>query len=308
MADKLSLIIITCGRAELLRQTLTSLCSQSRQADEVIVVDNGPDAHTEAAVLSHQRVLPVKYVVEHRRGYGSARNAGLRAATGDLLLFIDDDCLPDPRWAETLVAALKTGEAELAGGSRTCIREGLPAFVDYLSSDAPVLHPQLQRGLVSHLSTSNLIVGRRTALTVGLFDEAYSTCEDRDFCARARQLGFRLLYEPQAVVHHQPPIFDWSHYFRKMMRYGSGTTEYFARHRASERLAFLFPESPTLRLLLLPVLAVLGTGYLVLRNWPQQPQAILLSPLLFAGQVAWHWGGFQAARHQQSTVREARAC
>jgi hypothetical protein len=64
-------------------------------------------------------------------------------------------------------------------------------------------------------------------------------------------------------------------------------------------LAGLFPASPTARLLLLPALAAAGTAYLVARNLPQNPDAVPLSPLLFVGQLWWHWGGFEAMRHEQ---------
>ena len=55
-----------------------------------------------------------------------------------------------------------------------------------------------------------------------------------------------------------------------------------------------FPPVPPLRLLLLPALAAAGTAYLVARNLPQNPDALPLSPLLFVGQLWWHWGGFEA--------------
>ena len=56
-------------------------------------------------------------------------------------------------------------------------------------------------------------------------------------------------------VHHRPPIAALGDYWRRMVRYGRGTSEYFLLHRDSERIARLFPASPVARLLMLPLLA-----------------------------------------------------
>jgi GT2 family glycosyltransferase len=286
-----SLIIITLRRAALLRQTLAALKKQTRPVDEIVVIDNGPDAETEAAA----RAAGARYVAEPRRGYGSARNRGLAEAQGEVLYFLDDDCVAEPDWAEILSNA----GADLAGGSRVSGRTGLAARLEYLSTDGPVLSPSLPAGEPAHLSTSNLILRREVVEKVGRFDEALAMCEDRDFTARARGAGFRLRFEPRARVTHYSSVFAMGDYFARMRHYGFGTSQYFAQ-RPNEGLARLFPRSAVLRLALLPMLAAAGTGYLVMRNLPRNWDAIPLSPLLFAGQLAWHWGGYQAMRRYNS--------
>jgi GT2 family glycosyltransferase len=284
-----SLIIITLRRAALLRETLRAVQRQTRPPDEVVVVDNGPDAETEAVA----REFGVRHVPEPRRGYGSARNRGLEEARGEVLYFLDDDCVAAPDWAERLYEALD--RADLAGGSRVSGRTGLAARLEYLSTDGPVLSPKLRAGPVQHLSTSNLIFRRSVVERVGRFDEKLAMCEDRDFTARARDRGFRLRFEPAARVTHFSSVYKPSDYFARMRHYGFGTSQYFAQ-RPDEPLARMFPKSAALRLALLPFLAAAGTGYLVMRNLPHGLDAVPLSPLLFAGQLAWHWGGWQAMR------------
>jgi GT2 family glycosyltransferase len=280
-----SLIIITLRRAALLKQTLGALQLQTRPLDEIVVVDNGPDAETEAVA----RACGARYAAEPRRGYGCARNRGLAEARGDVLYFLDDDCVAEPDWAEILWNT----EADFAGGSRVSARTGLAARLEYLSTDGPVLSPDLPPGSPEHLSTSNLIFRRAAVEQIGPFDEGLAMCEDRDWTARARAAGFRLRFEPRARVTHHSSVTRMRDYFARMRHYGFGTSQYFAQ-RPDEGLARLFPTNAELRLLLLPALAAAGTGYLVLRNLPRHWDAIPLSPLLFAGQLAWHWGGFQA--------------
>jgi GT2 family glycosyltransferase len=287
-----SLIIITLNRAALLQRTLDGLARQARPIDEIIVIDNGPNRETEQVVSA----FTARYVPEPQRGYGHARNRGLAEATGAVIYFLDDDCVPEPDWSDVLWNVLDSGLADLASGSRTPGQPGLAARLEYLSTDGPVLSPALAAGPAQHLSTSNLILRREVVAKVGCFDTTLTMCEDRDFTTRARKLGFRLRYEPKARVTHYPAIHRLSDYLEKMRHYGTGTSEYFRRWRDEEPLARLFPTNPSARLLLLPALAVAGTAYLVARNLPQCPDALPLSPLLFVGQVCWQWGGVEAMR------------
>jgi mycofactocin glycosyltransferase len=291
-----SLIIITLNRAALLQRTLEGLTRQSRPIDEIIVIDNGPTRDTEQVVSA----FAARYVPEPRRGYGHARNRGLAEATGAVIYFLDDDCVPEPDWADVLWNVLDSGTADLASGSRAPGQPGLAARLEYLSTDGPVLSPAIKASPARHLSTSNLILRREVVTKTGCFDATLTMCEDRDFTTRARKLGFRLRYEPQARVTHYPAIHRVSEYLAKMRHYGTGTSEYFRRSGSDEPLASLFPASPTARLLLLPALAAAGTAYLVARNLPQNPDAVALSPLLFVGQLWWHWGGYEAMRQEQS--------
>jgi len=303
MASESSLIIITLNRAAALRRTLEGLVGQSRLPGEILIVDNGPHDETERVVSSFRGRLAVRYVPEPVRGYGNARNRGLAEARGEALYFLDDDCVPEPDWAQMLWNELESGRADLVGGSRVSGQPGVAARLEYLSTDGPGLSPRLPSGPAAHLSTSNLIMRREAANKVGRFDCTLRMCEDRDFTNRARKLGFRLLYQPKARVTHYPAIDRLSQYLAKMRHYGFGTSQYFERWRGEERLAQFFPASPTARLLLLPALAAAGTGYLVARNLPQCPDAVPLSPLLFVGQLWWHWGGFEAMRQERR-----RAC
>jgi GT2 family glycosyltransferase len=293
MAVESSLIIITLRRAALLRNTLEALTRQTRQVSEIVVIDNGPDAETLRTAGSFRTRLPIRCVAEPRRGYGMARNRGLAEARGEVLYFLDDDCVAEADWAETLWRAVASGRADLAGGSRVSGRTGLAARLEYLSTDGPVLSPQLPGGPARHLSTSNLILRREVVDRTGPFDETLAMCEDRDFTARARERGFRLLYDPRARVTHYSSVERFAQYLGRMRHYGLGTSQYFAR-QPQESLARFFPRHPAARLMLLPILAAAGTGYLIRGNLPHGLDAVPLGPLLFVGQLWWHWGGFEA--------------
>ncbi|HYL34835.1 MAG TPA: glycosyltransferase family A protein [Bryobacteraceae bacterium] len=303
MEPESSLIIITLDRADLLGRTLEGLTCQTRPVDEILVVDNGPDAQTERVVRSFEGRLPIRHLAEPKRGYGRARNRGLTEAQGGIIYFLDDDCVPEPDWAAVLRGMLEAGSADLVGGSRLPGQPGFAARLEYLSTDGPVLSPLLDAGPARHLSTSNLALRREVVEKVGQFDATLVMCEDRDYTTRARTRGFRLYYEPRARVTHFATIYSLSDYLAKMRHYGHGTSQYFVRWRGEEPLGRLFPESPAARLVLLPALAAAGTAYLVARNLPQCPDAVPLSPWLFLGQMWWHWGGFEAMREASGKDR-----
>ena len=185
-----------------------------------------------------------RYIPEPRRGYGNARNRGLAEARGDVIYFLDDDCVPEPDWSDVLWNVLDSGDADLASGSRAPGQPGLAARLEYLSTDGPVLSPDLAAGPARHLSTSNLILRRDVVAKVGCFDTTLTMCEDRDFTTRARKLGFRLRYEPKARVTHYPAIHGFPITLEKCATTEPDTSQYFRRWREEEPLARVFPAVP----------------------------------------------------------------
>src|SRR5512133_2849807 len=101
---EVSIVIPTRGRPDLLVRCLGAVLDQDFDASayEVVVADDGPDDATRAAVNQVARCsrVPIRYVIVPGRSHGpaAARNAGWRAATGRILAFTDDDCVPARSW------------------------------------------------------------------------------------------------------------------------------------------------------------------------------------------------------------------
>ena len=113
----ISVVIVTRNRAAWLKDALTSLVNQSRQPDEVIVVDNDSADTTKETALSFTHTLNLKYLYEPTRGIPYARNTGIRAASGDIIAFIDDDCVADSNWLKYLeIPFIKDPHVGVAGG------------------------------------------------------------------------------------------------------------------------------------------------------------------------------------------------
>ncbi|HEU4551936.1 MAG TPA: glycosyltransferase [Chitinophaga sp.] len=107
MEKKISVVIPTYRRPQLLMQCITALARQHFERDdfEVIVVSDGPDSITKKQVVSwkHTGLLDIRYIpLPAKKGPAAARNAGWRAAGGVIIAFTDDDCQPDENWLRNI--------------------------------------------------------------------------------------------------------------------------------------------------------------------------------------------------------------
>ncbi len=117
---KISVLICTWNRAELLQKTLEQMTQTKVPHDlawEIVVVNNNCTDHTPAVVESFENRLPIRMVIELEQGLSAARNRGAIEATGELLLWTDDDVLVGERWLEEYARALaEQPEAAVFGG------------------------------------------------------------------------------------------------------------------------------------------------------------------------------------------------
>lgn len=107
MTKKISVIIITRNRAKALSRCLSSLVEQSHLPNKVVIVDNASEDDTKKVILSFKKKLPIKYVYEEKIGIPYARNRGIKAASGTILLMLDDDCEAENTWVERMAATHK---------------------------------------------------------------------------------------------------------------------------------------------------------------------------------------------------------
>lgn len=98
-----SVVIVTRNRPGPLARALEALTRQTLAPDEVVVIDNNSTVSYAEVFAQFAAQLPLKTAVETQAGIPFARNRGLREATGDIILFTDDDCEPEPQWVEEMV-------------------------------------------------------------------------------------------------------------------------------------------------------------------------------------------------------------
>lgn len=200
-------IIIPARNEELtLPRTLEALTHQTTaSAYEVIVVDNGSTDGTDSVVAAHGAAL----VSLAGRTVSGARNRGVDQSRGEILCFLDADCIPADDWLE---AAENSLSDELAvTGSECHIPEDCPwvprAWFCLQYED---------RRRVRCINSANLVVPREVFLRAGGFDESLSTGEDCEFCQRASKLVPVIGDGRIRVVHLGVPLTLWQFYKREV--------------------------------------------------------------------------------------------
>jgi GT2 family glycosyltransferase len=169
-------------------------------------------------------------VVEDVEGRGPAwaRNKGARRAQGEVVCFTDDDCEPEPGWAEALSRPVLAGVAEVATGP---VRIGEGATAADKAWEAIVNYLQVRAAAPGTASpgfavTANL-AARRSLLERLSFDESFPAAagEDRDWGDRAARGGARPRFIPEATVVHQSGMRVCT-FLRQQYRYGRGAARY----------------------------------------------------------------------------------
>jgi glucosyl-dolichyl phosphate glucuronosyltransferase len=93
-----SVVVITKDRADIIGGLFEALTRQSLPPDEVVVIDNNSRASYVAVFKAFRTRLPLRTFVETNPGIPAARNRGIREARKDIIVFVDDDCVPAPTW------------------------------------------------------------------------------------------------------------------------------------------------------------------------------------------------------------------
>ncbi|MBO9606668.1 MAG: glycosyltransferase family 2 protein [Paenibacillaceae bacterium] len=217
-----SIVICTYNRAELLRATLDSLLRlSSLDCSETIVVDNASTDATrsvaEAFIGANVGTIRARYVNERRQGLSAARNAGIRAACGDIVAFLDDDAIPGAAWLRTIAEtfAARPDVAAIGGPIRPMFESGRP---DWLIKpfEPPYTIVDLGDGIKpypphGHPFGANMAI-RRAALERLPFPESLGrkgnvllSGEETWLFGQLRRQGRTVLYHPDMEVDHFIP-------------------------------------------------------------------------------------------------------
>jgi GT2 family glycosyltransferase len=199
-------------------RTLEALEGLPDEGFEVVVVD------ASAGRLDHiRRRFPDSIWIDYEhpnrkpRTIAEQRNVGVRSATGEVVVFLDANCVPDAEWLSSLLRPIDGGAESIVVGAVN-------------SRGSRTVHDRVYNvpAYLSECSTMNLAVKRSVFEQVGTFDESLGFAEDVDFAWRAVAADFRLFYAPDAVVTH-----DWgspSQNVERAFRYGVARMRLYRKH------------------------------------------------------------------------------
>lgn len=182
---------------------------------EIIVVDDG--STDETACFAGRYSPRVKVLSQPHRGAAAARNRGVQVACGETILFTDADCEPVPRWAASLVSAVRNG-ADGAKGTYRTRQSGRTAR--FVQAEYESKYRRMARlSQIDFIDTYSAGYRREVLLQAGGFDESLLEDEDQELSFRLAERGYRLVFVPDAAVFHRHADSP-REYLRKKFRIG----------------------------------------------------------------------------------------
>ena len=210
-SPSVSVVVVSRGRPELLLRCLTG-CRQLYypKFEIVVVADPAGIAAVEAMGLAGR----IKAVPFDEANISAARNAGIKAAAGEIIAFIDDDAVPEPTWLDYLTAPFDEPSVAAAGGfvrGRNGISfQFTAALISPVGEDVPInvpgtapFVPETPAGHAVKTMGTNCAFRRKNVALIGGLDPVFRFFHDEtDLNMRLAKTGVRSAIVPLAQVHH----------------------------------------------------------------------------------------------------------
>ena len=205
-----SVVMPTYNRLRSLQRALQGLAEQTRleRPIEVIVVSDGSTDGTDSYLASAEPPLPIVTFSQENAGPAAARNRGVDAATGELVLFLDDDVVPTPGLVAAHLRDHDQADDDLVviGPMNTPPDHDISPWVQWEQNMLAKQYEAMDRGVYAatprQFYTGNASVARRHVIAAGGFDTAFRRAEDVELAYRLADRGLRFSFDHDAVVLH----------------------------------------------------------------------------------------------------------
>ncbi|MCD6461701.1 MAG: glycosyltransferase [Thermoplasmata archaeon] len=217
---KISVVTLTRDSEDYIGDLLDSLTYQSMQPHEVLVVDCNSRDRTREIVASYMERFPYVKFINRPATKGVSRNAGVKAATGDVVAFIDSDAIANALWIEELNKSFEEGADVVAGREVRLGYEGWSKLkrVSIYHKGQDISYPSV-----------NLAYRKELFERIRGFDPWFKEAEDVDLNYRAVDAGAVIVYNPRAIVYHRARE-TFKAFFKQAFWYGFGRKELTLRH------------------------------------------------------------------------------
>jgi len=240
-----SIIIPTHNSEKTIEKCLESIfnINYPREKFEVILIDDSSDS----TPIIAQRFPVVLYTLKAKPG--KKRNFGVKNAKGTIIAFIDDDCFVTKDWLYEIVRSFRSPDIGSVGGPNLtppddkllgkCL--GIVLSSNIGSGGLRYARIYNEERFVDHNPTCNCAVVKKYFQEVGGFREDIWPSEDVEFDIRLRKAGYKLLYNPRAIVWHKRKD-TFKDIFKMIFRYGRNRVKISRIHREALKPIHVLPS------------------------------------------------------------------
>jgi glycosyltransferase involved in cell wall biosynthesis len=308
-----SIIVPTYQRRDMVCEAVNALCRPTYDGPvEIIVVIDGSTDGTAAALARLDCSFPLRVIEQQNRGPAAARNRGAAEATGDILLFLDDDMICEPDLVQQH-ARLHDAGADVVTGEIPIHADSEPGLIrDKLAAAAS--WPRQQRASAFDVYSGNLSIRSRVFREIGGFDEEFDVGEDLELGVRLAG-RFQIRHNNEAVA-WQKNLIGPSEHMNRARRLAASDLRLIAKHPPitpellAQRGASESGKAPlALRLSRVPVLPVAAAAVAAwlteITRGTRFRSSTLLARLYFTARSASYWSAFRT-RAGKAILRQWR--
>ncbi len=243
MRTNITILLATANRSHMLRPVFDSLRRQSLKPDEIIILDQSFDKKTENICRDYL----FTYVKLFDQNKSKAINEGIHKSISKYIAIIDDDCLADERWVENLVRVFNETTTDIITG-RVVAGDIEDNSVKSRLDDILSRRKLYKKGIITPifiLSGCNMAFNKEVVINIGGFDEnlgpgsLFLSSDDNDWGYRVLTSGYKILYEPSAIVVHR----SWrstGEDQQQMQLYGYAAGAFFSKMNKISKLDYFY--------------------------------------------------------------------
>lgn len=300
----ISVIIPVHNSEGTIGKCLESLANLEGPSPEIIILDDGS---TDRTLEICQSFKHIKIIQLTKGGPSRARNIGIELARGQFIAFTDGDCIVDKNWLNELRTCFTAPDIASAGGDQlspcdeSVTGKRIQKFLKSIGFVADYVKTGRTLRETEHNPSCNAMYRKSVLQHVGCFSDSLWPGEDVELDMKIRKAGHRIMFNPNAIVHHYRPS-TYRAYARMMIRYGA------AQRYLVRKYGFFRPIHFEPFALIAIVICVLGlTAFnpvflgilpplflapVVIFYWRVQDfkESLVCSYLLLITLVCWNWG------------------